>query len=155
MRIGIETVLMEKVWDLQTLYDTMCAEIPDQSGIYVVFAPREMEIHFRSTIDNTHALFYKVDILRKKFETCKNKTILYIGKASGKRGLRQRLRQYMMYGWNQASNHKGGRAIWQIENVEKLLLTYEICEEADEREHQLLKAFQSENGTLPLANWRT
>lgn len=61
----------------------------------------------------------------------------------------------MKYGWNEAVNHKGGRAIWQIEHAENRLLTYEACEEADVREHSLLKEFRDKYDTLPLANWRT
>lgn len=47
--------------------------------------------------------------------------------ANGKKGLRQRLKQYVNYGWNHAANHKGGRAVWQIEDAEFLLLAYEEC----------------------------
>ena len=85
----------------------------------------------------------------------KEKKLLNIGKASGKKGLCQRIRQYVKYGWNEAVNHKGGRAIWQIVNAEQLFLSYEICEDAVNREHELLCKFQEQNHVLPLANWRT
>lgn len=60
----------------------------------------------------------------------------------------------MKYGWNEAVNHKGGRAIWQIVNAQKLILAYKICEDADAVEHRLLCEFEAENNTLPLANWK-
>ena len=58
------------------------------------------------------------------------------------------------YGWNNATNHKGGRAIWQIEDAGLLLLAYEECEDARAREKQLLADYKAENGCYPLANWR-
>lgn len=148
-------VEQERLCSLKDLYDTSCAEIPDQTGVYFVLVPQGMDIRFRSTAVNCHAPFYGENILRDKYRKCGNKTVLYIGKASGKKGLRQRLRQYMKYGWNEAVNHKGGRAIWQIEHAENLVLSYEVCAEADEREHSLLKEFRKKYNTLPLANWRT
>ena len=60
----------------------------------------------------------------------------------------------MNYGWNNATNHKGGRAIWQIEDAGLLLLAYEECEDARAREKQLLADYKAENGSYPLANWR-
>ena len=68
--------------------------------------------------------------------------------------LRQRVRQYIKYGWGAAANHKGGRAVWQVENFPILLLDYEVCEDCEQREHELLAAFKRENGVYPLANWR-
>ena len=74
--------------------------------------------------------------------------------ANGRGGLRQRVQQYIKYGWNTAANHKGGRAVWQVENFPILLLEYEVCEDCEQREHELLAAFKRENGVYPLANWR-
>lgn len=142
-------------WTLQSLHDTACAEIPEQRGIYFIHVPQGMEIRFQSTAINHHAPFYDTTVLREKYHNCGNQTVLYIGKASGKKGLRQRIRQYMKYGWNEAVNHKGGRAIWQVEHAERLLLTFEVCPNADAREHQLLKEFRQKYRTLPLANWKT
>lgn len=79
---------------------------------------------------------------------------MYIGKANGRGGLRQRVLQYVKYGWGTAVNHKGGRAIWQVKDYPLLLLEYEACENCEQREHELLAAYKKENGTYPLANWR-
>ena len=151
----IENVSMGVTWTLEMLHDTECADIPDQPGIYFVCVPQEMDIQFQPTAPNQHAPLYGENILQEKYRRCGNKTVLYIGKASGKRGLRQRLRQYIKYGWDEAVNHKGGRAIWQVEHAERLMLTYEVCIDADAREHRLLNNFRDQYGTLPLANWRT
>lgn len=139
---------------LETLYRFSCQGIPDVPGVYWVLAPKGLPIQFEPAALNRSAPFYPVDILTQKYAVCKDKGILYIGKASGKKGLRQRLQQYMKYGWNEAANHKGGRAIWQIQNSGMLLLTYEPCPDCVEREHQLLHDYQAVNGCYPLANWR-
>lgn len=139
---------------LETLYGLSCQGIPDVPGVYWVLAPEGFPIHFEAIAFNPSAPPYCVDVLMKKYAACKDKRILYIGKASGKKGLHQRLQQYMKYGWNKAVNHKGGRAIWQIQNAGMLLLTYEPCPDCVERERQLLRDYRAANGCYPLANWR-
>ncbi len=147
-------MMQDKCYTLKELYESDCKEVPKDNGIYRVLVPDGMKIVFRSIAINVHAPLYPAEVLQEKFSKCKNKTVLYIGKASGRKGLRQRLKQYMKYGWNEAVNHKGGRAIWQIEGADQLLLQFECCEDADEVEHRLLREYQQENGSYPLANWR-
>lgn len=113
-----------------------------------------MPIHFTEQAYNPSAKLYSAEQLSRKYSTCTNQEILYIGKADGKKGLRQRLKQYMNYGWGHATNHKGGRAIWQIEDAGLLLLAFEECEDARAREKQLLADYKAKNGSYPLANWR-
>lgn len=139
---------------LHELYYSNCSAIPDKPGIYFILAPKDMEIRFLPTAKNPRAPFYKVNVLQEKYALCKDREILYIGKASGQKGLKQRLQQYMRYGWNEAVNHKGGRAIWQIEGAENLLLSYEVCQDPDAKEHALLADYKHINGRYPLANWR-
>ena len=128
--------------------------IPDKPGIYRVIVPEELPVSFSAEVLNSAAPAYPVDKLLKKYAQCIDKSIVYIGKANGRRGLRQRILQYMNYGCNKTSNHKGGRAIWQIEKYPLLLLAYEPCEDCEQREHQLLTDYKQQNGTYPLANWR-
>jgi len=139
---------------LQNLYRCRCESIPEEPGVYWVLAPKGMPIRFTEQVYNRSALPYPVEILAQKYMDLADKEILYIGKADGKKGLRQRLRQYMDHGWKNASNHKGGRAVWQIEDAGSLLLAYEVCENAGVREKQLLAEYKAKNGNYPLANWR-
>ena len=139
---------------LQTLYRSECENIPETSGVYWVLRPVGMPIRFTEQIYNRSASLYSAEMLSSKYLNCENQEVLYIGKADGKKGLRQRLKQYMHYGWNNATNHKGGRAIWQIEDAGLLLLAYEECEDARIREKQLLADYKAKNGSYPLANWR-
>ena len=139
---------------LEELHRTKCSSLPCQPGIYRVLAPEKLPISFIEGSDNLRAKGYPAAILEQKYGQCTDKTVLYIGKANGRGGLRQRVLQYVKYGWGTAVNHKGGRAIWQVKDYPLLLLEYEVCENCEQREHELLAAYKKENGTYPLANWR-
>ncbi len=139
---------------LETLYRCECSNIPDEPGVYRVLAPEGMTIKFMGSSANCSAPSYPAETLAGKYAACKDKRVLYIGKANGQRGLQQRLWQYVKYGWNKATNHKGGRAIWQIKDADLLLLEYECCVDCEEQEHQLLREYQERNESYPVANWK-
>lgn len=139
---------------LQTLYHCGCSCVPEVSGIYRVLRPEGMTIRFTEHMYNRSAKLYPAEKLSRKYMNCADQEILYIGKADGRKGLRQRIKQYIDYGWNHAANHKGGRAIWQIEDAGLLLLAYEECEDAEAQEKQLLADYKAKNGSYPLANWK-
>lgn len=139
---------------LEELHYTNCNTLPCQPGIYRVLVPEKVPVTFIESPHNSSAESYPIVLLEQKYDLCADKSVLYIGKANGRGGLRQRVRQYIKYGWGAAVNHKGGRAVWQVENFPILLLDYEVCEDCEQREHELLAAFKRENGVYPLANWR-
>lgn len=139
---------------LQTLYHCGCSCVPEVSGVYRVLRPEGMTIRFTEHMYNRSAKLYSAEKLSRKYMDCSDQEILYIGKANGRKGLRQRIKQYIDYGWNHAANHKGGRAVWQIEDAGLLLLAYEECEDAEAQEKQLLADYKAKNGSYPLANWR-
>lgn len=97
------------------------------------------------------------------FSDCRLRKALYLqfsyfiwplGKANGEKGLFQRLRQYMRYGFGGGNNHRGGRAIFQVEGYENLICRWCICEHCEDKEHLLLENFKRKYGTYPIANWR-
>ncbi len=90
--------MQNHVYTLKELYESDCLEVPEAHGIYQVLVPDGMKIAFRSAARNVHAPWYPVEVLEEKFSKCQNQTLIYIGKASGKKGLRQRVKQYMKYG---------------------------------------------------------
>ena len=139
---------------LQTLYCEDCQSIPNDSGVYQILVPSGMSIRFTEQQYNHFAPLYTAEKLADKYAQCTDKEILYIGKAAGRNGLRQRLRQYMKYGWGNGKNHRGGRAIWQVEDAGMLLLTYETCDNASEKERQMIEAYKEKNNCFPVANWR-
>ena len=140
---------------IQSLYACNCSTVPREKGIYRVLKPENFHVRFCEFAANASAPLYEIETLQSKYERCRNQQVLYIGKAGGKNGLQQRLRQYMKYGWNQSKNHKGGRAIWQIENYGTLLIEYYSCKNCEQKEHSLLREYWTGNHqTYPLANWR-
>lgn len=139
----------------EELYKTGCSFIPEKSGVYRVTWPGYNSLELKSHLVNTSAPPYDVELLQKKYESCRNRKLLYIGKAGGKRGLKQRLRQYVLYGYNESKIHKGGRAVWQIEDAQELLVEYACVDNPEEAEKLLLGEYKYQNnGVLPLANWR-
>ena len=125
--------------------------VPTVKGIYCIRVPAGMEITFKDAIDNHPGDAYRVEDLEAKLVPS---DILYIGKANGKRGLFQRLRQYMRYGFDGGNNHRGGRAIFQIVGHENLICKWYPCEDCEEEEHRLLERYKSKYSTYPIANWR-
>ena len=139
---------------LQELCCDGCRAVPEVPGVYWVLAPEGILIRFSEQEYRPKAKIYPAKKLQEKYEGCADQSILYIGKAEGKRGLRQRLKQYMDYGRGNGNIHAGGRAVWQISDCGLLLLAYEAYENAGERERQLLQEYREKNGSYPLANWR-
>jgi len=145
------------------------SSIPNKNGYYIVYSPEGFEIKFNSQTDAVKSyvkrgeiidLVYPLEILNSKLEAVQSikdkeyRDILYIGKAEGGNGLRQRIKQFVGYGYKTSNNHRGGRAIWQIENNKSLLLDYFVCENAEARERDFLNAFKQKYNTYPLANWQ-
>lgn len=125
--------------------------VSTQKGIYCIRVPAGMEIVFKDAIDKHPGDAYCVEELEAKRVSS---DILYIGKANGKRGLFQRLRQYMRYGFDGGNNHRGGRAIFQIVGYENLICKWYPCDQCEDVEHHLLEYFKHNHGTFPIANWR-
>ncbi len=143
--------------------------IPDGNGYYTVYWPEGFELRLRARTDavesyvrrgETVNLVYPLEVLEAKLEAVRGiedkayRDILYIGKADGKNGLRQRITQFVAYGYKEGNNHRGGRALWQIVNNKSLLLDYVICEDAEAKERELLVDYEQKCHTLPFANWQ-
>ncbi len=139
---------------LKTLCMKGCHSIPNVAGVYQILVPKGMNVRFLDKSYNSVIPSYDAEQLAEKYLKCVDKEILYIGKAEGKNGLRQRLFQYVKSGWYSGKNHRGGRAIWQVEDAGLLLVIYETCDNAAALERQLLDEYKERNGCLPLANWR-
>ena len=133
-------------------------DVPSAPGVYWIVTPKEtegMEIRFGPPDPkDAHMARYQPENLQQIYEENAS-PILYIGKAGGRGGLRQRLRQYrntLFYG---KDAHRGGRAIRQIVGFENLYLEYEVCKNCEAREHTLLTEFKHKNpgkGNYPVAN---
>lgn len=144
---------------VKELYHSSCREVPEGQGVYFVSAPPELTVIFHSQFwtppKGTKATPYPVKELEEKYAAQDRQRLLYIGKAAGQRGLHQRLRQYILHGYGEVGNHQGGRAIWQIQDCEKLLISWMVCPDPEQLEHQLLQSFQCRWGRYPVANWKS
>lgn len=157
---------MKSFADLKIEFDARGSinSISNNNGCYIVYTPENFEVIIKRTTDAvssyikngvTKNLIYPELKLNTKLNSIHNRTILYIGKAErGDGGLRKRITEFVRYGYGLCNNHRGGRAIWQIENNKALLLDYFECENAEIQEKQMLKEFKAKHGSYPFANWR-
>ena len=109
---GCET--LGNLWDH---WNECGKNVPETHGIYKIILPAEMELRFVERIEGHPAAdTYDVGALTDKYKQSGCSKLLYVGKAEGRRGLRQRIRQYLLYGVDRGNDHRGGRAIFQIES---------------------------------------
>ena len=155
-------------------------------GVYFIINAGNTDISEEKIIeieesDSKFKYKYEKSKLEDKVRNLKNvdeylRKILYIGKAGGEKNsdLYNRLGLYMKYGVGKAQNHKGGRAIWQIdEETRKNLYVFWIYvngdkayEKAGKLETLLLQEYNKrvsekllssnvrKSFKYPFANWR-
>lgn len=143
--------------------------IPDANGLYFVYKPDDFTINISAESDaiceykkngETINLIYPIKKLSNKLdkiyeiEDLDQRKILYIGKAERDDGLRGRVYEFVRYAYGLCNNHRGGRALWQIENNKALLFDYMICHNPEQVEKNLLCDFKEKYKTYPFANWR-
>lgn len=148
----------DNFYTIKQLYDEKFKQVPKASGVHIIIRPKNMNINFKKyttaiTEFDGKNMLYDLDIIQEKYLRS-DKNVLYIGKAGGRNKLRNRIRQLIRYGYNEGNNHRGGRAIWQIENNRDLLLGYLGCNDPENKEKELLKEYSNNNGVLPVANWK-
>lgn len=92
---------------------------------------------------------YSLSYLQEQYVngTC----ILYIGKSTN---MRRRLRSYMRFGQGKRASHGGGRAIWQMTDVDDFVICWaETLENSRMVEWRMIQAFKlSHEGKRPFAN---
>jgi hypothetical protein len=149
----------EDMMTFEQLYVNGYTGVPLECGVYVVRIPDNFNVEILETTTaiteyRGRNLLYNATMLRDKYAISIDKNILYYGKANRNGGLRARVKEFVRYGYGETSNHRGGRAIWQIRNNKQLLIEFIPCENAEAEEQRLLNEYRSYNNTFPLANWR-
>lgn len=134
------------------LFETRCRLVSDQNGVYIVESPSQ-ELSFLPEAPQAAGTPYSAAELQRKW-AAGDRRCLYIGKAARQGGLRKRLWEYVGSGYGLKKNHRGGRAIWQVEDFEKLTIRWEAVPDANQMEHELLRYYKTNYGTYPAANWR-
>lgn len=142
-------------YSFEELYLGALEYIPKCSGIYKVYMPDNFTIKFRVDSDSPYKA-YDVDKLQKKWTTiCKSlgyeDGLLYIGKAVN---LNKRIKQFVDTGYGRPAKHKGGRAIFQLENNRQLQIKIFECENCEDRETEEIDTYICYRNEKPLANWR-
>ena len=139
------------------LHGTDCRDVPTGAGIYVVIRPSRRKPVFRKR--GTGGRFQDRDPDYPIEEVCTSwvtgASIVYIGKAAGRLGLRQRLRQLVRFGYGEPVGHRGGRMLWQLPRSPELQIRWRECPHGEARtlESQAITAFKSANsGRRPFAN---
>ena len=148
--VGDQPILKSPpLFSLDELWQERCVQVPQESGVYYVLLP-EGAPRIRTDLRGG----YVSEDLEGRWRRSGGKC-LYIGKASAKSGgLRTRLRQYMRCGYAGAKNHRGGRAIWQVEQQGELRISWQVSQQADELERRLLKRYREVFCCYPMANRR-
>lgn len=132
-------------------------EVPDKKGIYFVIYKDCNQLKIDQDCFISKKAGYPTNADKTRYTK--------VFKAEPKKGLKQRVEQYLQIGKSGHGNHNGGKAIWQIDNTDNLLVLCYITEDdlnntkkhicSSMIESELLKQFKRNYGTYPLANWRS
>jgi hypothetical protein len=125
-------------------------------GIYLIVWNEQKLVQFDEIGTGSHRMGdpnVPIETLEESWipESC----VLYIGKAGGKKGLKERLRAYVGFGNGKSYSHWGGRYIWQLRERGELLIYWKELpnEEPRDVEKLLLREFENKyDGRLPFAN---
>lgn len=133
--------------------------LPTESGVYLVVRDTSEAPSF---VEKSGAGWFKrqdpsYPIATVVANWVADARVVYIGKAAGKRGLRQRIGQLIDFGFGRAVGHRGGRALWHLQDHATLRLRWMVCDKGDARalESWRLQQFRDHHGMLPFANMTT
>lgn len=128
------------------------SRVPDEAGVYVIMRPAdatEPVFTESSALRGDRAPLHRDALVARWVVGAR---VLYIGKAAGARGLRQRVGQFARMG----SNHAGGRSIWQLRDHAELVVGWFVTPDDVHpalAESALLSRFRRDhNGSFPFAN---
>jgi hypothetical protein len=123
------------------------AELPVAPGLYVILRPTLDQAALVPT-SRKRLKPYAIDDLRVRLVD--GTPVVYIGSTIAKTGLRGRVSAYR----RQATNHSGGRSIWQLHDADDLVCAWAETphHEADRVEDAYHAAFKERYMKLPFAN---
>ena len=132
-------------------------DLPRDRGVYVVMtSPTEdVPVFLSTTVAGTHkgkSLAVEPALLSSAWR--RGAEVLYIGKAGGARGLRDRLWAYAKQGRGRPAGHQGGRYIWHLPESQDLVVAWRATPDHDSHdiEEALLSLFIEDHGDRPFAN---
>lgn len=141
---------------IRELQQTNCTDLPTGKGVYLIIRQGSSRPQFlkRSVagwhkgLDPTYPQNFVIS------QWIDGASVLYVGKAGGKRGLCQRLRQLVQFGLGKPVGHRGGRLIWHLKDNPALLVRWleSADQDPDRVETTLIRAFKGVHGRRPFAN---
>lgn len=153
---GIDMKTFSAPIDVARLYESQCRQVPVGAGVYVVRRPEAHEPRFLAKsgagwfkdLDPS----YPPDVVRSSWVP--GALILYVGKATGREGLRQRIGQLVNFGFGKPVGHRGGRLLWHLSDCRRLQVCWKHCgdDQAEVLKAALLDEFRSAYGVRPFAN---
>ncbi len=152
------------------LHDGRLDLLPEEGGVYRLRMYDDFVIEVldknvgRQTTSKGKPSEYVPEKLRKKVakvygtEKPYRTDVIYIGQTNCKGGLRERIREYLGFRYDEKTRaHDGGRAAWQIKNSENLIVEYVVIDDGrnpEDVEKEMLREFKEKYGDYPLANRR-
>lgn len=127
--------------------------VPTKHGVYAVVRRTLAERTFLVPGSGRGGTHYPLPLLEAAWVP--NAEVLYFGRAKCKAGIYERLDKYARFGRGRNSGHSGGRAIWQLEDAQELIVCWFVTDDRDpaEAEDELIERFKKlHNGSRPFAN---
>jgi hypothetical protein len=132
------------------------SSVPAVEGIYVVLRPSTAAPAFLSRNPAGHRKGHDPTTTTAALNSAwvPGAAVVYIGKAAGRRGLRNRLNSYRRQGQGRNAGHSGGEYIWQLSDSDMLLVAWRTVTDppAGQAEAKLIAEFWAFHGALPFAN---
>ena len=132
--------------------------VPSGCGVYVLIRVAKSRPRFLKT---SQAGWFKgldpsYPVANVRTAWVEGAPLVYVGKAAGAEGLKQRVRQLISFGLGKPIGHRGGRMLWHLSDHRRLLLRWRRCPraQADRLETRLIAEFRNSYGKRPFANRR-
>lgn len=144
---------------VRRLGETSCHDVPTAAGVYVVIraaadVPRFLPTSSAGRFKGLNPSYPERTVGDAWVPGAR---LVYIGKAAGASGLRQRLGELVRFAYGANVGHRGGRLLWHLPDWETLLVRWRTCprQSADAVEADLIERFcQAHDGRRPYANRR-
>jgi hypothetical protein len=138
------------------LWETRYSIVPYEHGVYLVrrFTTTKPEFLARSGAGwfKGEDPSYPLSVVEQNWVP--HASIVYVGKAGGSKGLRQRVRQLIDFAYGKPIGHRGGRMLWHLSDWSSLQLQWTICQKGSEDmiESEVISRFRQKYGNRPFAN---
>lgn len=132
--------------------------VPTGAGVYVVLRPSASPPVFLARSPAGHRRGRDPSATAAALDSAwvRGATVVYVGKAAGRRGLGQRLNAYRRQGLGHNAGHGGGGYVWQLADSDTLLVAWRTLTgppaAAGRAEAELIAEFAALHGALPFAN---